>query len=943
LTVTIILIKIITINYKLKLQEIMAASHRTSSYTPPEGAYYSEASRFIAAFSPSQTASSSHSLSSEHFIAGYFETQRLHARAASQGGLSERALARLETTQREIEQIRTQFFPNPQTFIATHLKSAITNGRPIEECFDIFKQLNVKNKKIAYKLLCKTQGITGTDVELKARGIDLFLANPRNFLAGTTSRSTSTAVDDLIEFTKQPEIGNKLHAAILMGKPIEACFALFKSLSAENKSEAFQLLCKAHGKTGSQAEIKGQGIDLFLANPAHLLRINPETGRTAMADLQLFIEGKEQLPPPPATPIRPVIFKRIVEHLAQSHTSTPLEFSANGVRYYAWYVERHHAFNIQPVDDYNSRAPRNQFNKLGMQVDADGNIQSVYFNNQAILGNALPLGTRDCIFGLYSICPKPPEFSAEDLLTFRATLIKLNSHVNDPKVVRVADKHYIIWQTHLTTGPYAGQYALNVQPYEEFQGSTQIGKLGIIIDDQGTISSIRWENRSLPEDSTTIPEELIPLLQSCLIEALRISSTYQVDAHRDLQIHIVRRGLQEVPEFHLDQLGTELTRSRHLHITFLRTDLEEDTGIDAGGLSRDYLDDLSSGILVSKYLRFQKVPSSGLSLPRTKQDYKDGQPLPQISGDEKQIYEHLGRLMMFCYNSNGTLSIGRHLDESLFKAALSLTAEEIDAPFDRLNLATHAKLCKALAGGETTYDRFFALLQKPSLDDDEWQEASMIAMGSLPEDFEYDATDPTHKAIIRQALADTIFSSIGGTTLAPIQAIARGMRSLFRGTWNTDAPRIDYLQFSNAVQGTMNRRAIADAIQPGGSASSAPHAEKREIEKKVQWLKEWILDDSTDEKELRDLLKAATGCSSLPPGRRILIQKQSLLQLTPAPAAHSCFYTLDIAPVPVPPITASAPALESDDTSLPNDHTKEAFIRAMKEILLAGSGSYSMG
>ena len=128
----------------------MAAFHGSTSITPNERAYYSEASRFIDTFVPSRTTTSSGSLSPEHFIAGYFETQRLHARVAAQHGLSERALAQLETTQKQIEQIRTRFFPNPQTFIATHLKLAITNGRPIEDCFGIFKQLNAKNKKAAY-------------------------------------------------------------------------------------------------------------------------------------------------------------------------------------------------------------------------------------------------------------------------------------------------------------------------------------------------------------------------------------------------------------------------------------------------------------------------------------------------------------------------------------------------------------------------------------------------------------------------------------------------------------------------------------------------------------------------------------------------------------------------------------------------------------------------
>jgi hypothetical protein len=131
-----------------------------------------------------------------------------------------------------------------------------------------------------------------------------------------------------------------------------------------------------------------------------------------------------------------------------------------------------------------------------------------------------------------------------------------------------------------------------------------------------------------------------------------------------------------------------------MSVSFLRDDMRVDEGVDAGGLSRDYMDELFAGIIQSKKNLFKHANSS-LALPHSDMRYENGQ-FPKLGSRDCSLFNSIGQIIMYCYRSLGRPSLGRHFDDALFKAVLCLTAKEIDQPYNNLKLETKLKIGKAL-------------------------------------------------------------------------------------------------------------------------------------------------------------------------------------------------------------------------------------------------------
>jgi hypothetical protein len=505
-----------------------------------------------------------------------------------------------------------------------------------------------------------------------------------------------------------------------------------------------------------------------------------------------------------------------------------------------------------------------------------------------------------------------------------------------------------------------------------YQDGNQDNKLGIIISPQGRITSIRINNQPQPENVLVIPEHFLPLVHACFKKALEISSSYE--APYPIEVKIVRRGLKEIPQFHLNRLAkliVEKTTQKEgqkdpkIRVKFVNNDLTLQVGRDFGGLSRGYFDEVFDGLIKCKNLIFQKISSSEV-VPCTQKDYQNRAPLPELNRDEYLTYQSVGQLMMYCYHSesnsvvsNDSCSIGRHFDEALFKAALCLSAKEIDTSFNDLSFQTKLKMCQALIdayGEQATYQDRMQLLSKETLSSEELEKGAQQAFyaDSLPQEFTTDEgpnrqailQDPTHQKIIKQALIDAVLSSESsqgklGRQLAPIHAIAQGMKSIcFPGEahtateinqrWDAKISPLNYHQFSTKVQGSIDRQQVIDHIKLGPYIPKGP--EQEEIEKKVGWLKEWLADtqNGATEEEIRKLVKFFTDSTSLPQGQKITIHSQHSSKYTLIPSAHTCTFEVEFASCPM------------GDASSFNDFTKDAFIKMIKELVLTDPTNYSM-
>lgn len=438
----------------------------------------------------------------------------------------------------------------------------------------------------------------------------------------------------------------------------------------------------------------------------------------------------------------------------------------------------------------------------------------------------------------------------------------------------------------------------------------------------------------------------------------------------DICVDVVRKGLKEHPEFHLQKLAESIDQGVSTHgilslgIKFLRDDLKPILGIDVGGPARDFLDDLFEGILQNSQLCFKDLSHSSLVLPQTRQQATDFQSLPPLNDEELSLYHGMGKVMMYCYCSEilrqSQYLIGRRFDDALFKAILLLTAEEIDSPFDALALPTKLKMCQAMLQGHEEGGMDLSYLQQrldwlqhfDALDDAQLLDAaeSVNLSGFLTDSFLTQQEEPDlekikqNLALFKECLLNSLFCQQGGhgqfgAQLAPIHAIAKGMKSICNpknypqiednAHWDHTISLLDYQEFSNIIQGFLNREKIAKLLQPdnwlGGTA-------KIEIEKKTQWLQEWIKDDEkgATEDELRNLLKFLIGSTGFQQNASITVKSQSGPPYFPVPTVDACFFNMGFAPV------------DSQYGSF-NDHTKENFIESLKELALRNPGRYHVG
>jgi len=523
-----------------------------------------------------------------------------------------------------------------------------------------------------------------------------------------------------------------------------------------------------------------------------------------------------------------------------------------------------------------------------------------------------------------------------------------------PVKIKNEEHYYVVWQT-------PKDKVFNIQDLDNFALLSEDNHLGLTINKFGKITSLRIENIDQSPMNLSIPLRFRPQMRACFNKALELSSDYikefvEDDDDPNITIKLIKRSLKTVPEYHLTRLVRSLTaeirtiKDPKIHIRFLQNNLKAAKGLDAGGLARDYFDDLMEGLL-NGFLKFQTMPETKLKLPRTQKDCEGSDITPSLDSEEKVLYRSLGKLLMYFFHSESIPArnprysqeniciSGRHFDDALFRAAFSLEADELNVPFETLGTATMLKMCKALASERSDmsfYNKLISLLQKQNkLSDKELLEAAATAeiLDILPE--EIDLKDKNgnleinkvkhHKALIFDLLTTILFTRKGdhgqfGAQLPPLHAIAQGMKSFSNPGHNFSATQLDpywdqqimkknAADFSTKVQGTIDRNLIANSIV---LKSNAPNPE---MMKKVVWMKEWIRDGAPDS-DLRDFLKYVAGPASLPKGKHIKILRQEK-PFVPTMKAHSCFFELEMSPSPCGIVEF-------------NDKTKEGFIKCLK-------------
>jgi hypothetical protein len=173
-----------------------------------------------------------------------------------------------------------------------------------------------------------------------------------------------------------------------------------------------------------------------------------------------------------------------------------------------------------------------------------------------------------------------------------------------------------------------------------------------------------------------------------------------------------------------------------------------------------------------------------------------------------------------------------------------------------------------------------------------------------------------------------------GNILPGIHAMARGAKSVCKiqydgqsidTIWDNNIVRIKPKDFSLKVQGSLDRKAIANSFYCDANVND-------EIKKKVRWLQEWIQDTSPTGATIEDIenfLKFASGSSSLASGQQIRFS-QKRGSSSPMAIAHTCFHQIEL-----------SPNCSGSENGY-NDFNKEAFIRCVREGWFSSIEGYQM-
>lgn len=443
----------------------------------------------------------------------------------------------------------------------------------------------------------------------------------------------------------------------------------------------------------------------------------------------------------------------------------------------------------------------------------------------------------------------------------------------------------------------------------------------------GAISQIERIRPDM-EELESIPEQFSPILKSVFEIAIARASRYGSYSAR-----IVQSSISEFPVWHLNQISKKMISEElryyrwNYEFVFLTDSLSKQPGLDAGGLSRGYLNSLM-GSLQNQASLFHEA-KDGLKVPRIERQGADAAVL-DCSYKEAKVYHNMGMLMRCCHNDYASMT-GVYFNDILFNLALDFSYSELHTSFSALSSDVHVRLVEKLIQGlqfdpESTELRniqtCLKLLDKTYVDSlQDTSELMIPVLGFEMEDYldnsmmnvDLDKIKENREKFIEE-LHHHIFTQKGfisqlngasiGEILSPIYHMARGMAVNDEKSWAIIRSK-NYRSLSTRVQGELNRKVILDSIV------SRTHI------REATWLKEWIEHEATNE-DLTNFLKFVTGSTGLPFGSVIKIKKS--YGESPYPISHTCFFQLEL----------------SD-----NNPNKESFIEKLKEaILVTDFGMY---
>lgn len=368
----------------------------------------------------------------------------------------------------------------------------------------------------------------------------------------------------------------------------------------------------------------------------------------------------------------------------------------------------------------------------------------------------------------------------------------------------------------------------------------------------------------------TIPENSIlhPLIiKVCDSGGLNITTT-------------IMKPLMRADEVLLALSRLRICRFSHFHIKYLGS-----PGVDQGGLLRQIITQLLSGLIKQKLdtLKFNQQ--------------KGGGNLPEISpfrkGDEIKYLNTIGKLLAFALDSKGQYPIGDIFGSGLYALFLKLDHSEVTRETEEFirNLSQQRMLelyQPLVDSDENAFSKLKQLLRETDIIQVRREIAYFVELGLLDAEFENDLKSAQKNVF--EALRPAFIAK-----LSACHAIAKGLnQSLPLETiheWE-DLQFHTSEELSKKIQGVVNKETVKKYITVVFDNKS-----KRDQVKK--WIDEWI-DGQFEKQTIKNFLQVITGAPT--------VSFQIKFRLSRSPEVrglnvHTCFNDIDV------PATISKEAL----------------------------------
>lgn len=402
----------------------------------------------------------------------------------------------------------------------------------------------------------------------------------------------------------------------------------------------------------------------------------------------------------------------------------------------------------------------------------------------------------------------------------------------------------------------------------------------------------------------------------------------------EISVTVARKEIENSPWKEISKLSQLLDQGVKKHTeTQFRFIFTGESGSDMGGLTREFFDSLFKSLTTQSDAQFSTAISR-LKMPKTQNGYSLNNEAPKISEEDKNKFEQMGKMMMYCYKSptsaNKSLqcNTGVYFDKGLFAGILSLEAKDVEAEI--LPKDVHSKMIRAIVNAQLSespgeegkkqlqlFEDCLNLLENPdqladpAFSSNQAHQDILMNAALMVGDFEIPPTQDARINLLNEVLYDAF-----GQQLTAIHTIAKGMKSTIltdqNNHWDNKIATQDISLFSTLIQGSLNREKIVNEMVIEGRSSDI-------LDQKVGWLSEWIMDTNTSEDEIKEFIKTVSGSTSMPEGEKIKIRIADGAP-SPFPRIHTCFYQIDF----------------SDHFFENKDDTKENFISSLK-VAIASS------